>query len=374
MFTFVALLNRLTAQKSGIDCRPYRPVPSIPHLEKLISAEFNQLSMAKVEKKNESANDASVKSIVKALRKRNKYKWFSYRIAGFLFFQNEDSPIRKSYRNTFYCAGWLHQYEGELTTHWCKNRWCAACNRNRMGQLINEWGPRLDQEENLQFMTLTRPNVTADMLADELKEYQRLWRLISGRKWFRRALKAGVIGVRKIECTYNPNRDDYHPHFHLLVSNEEFAWQILRVWEEINLKNGVYVSPQAQLIEPVTDRGGYLEIFKYFTKLIAKRSTKDGTKKEFFDAPHMDVIFRSMAGKKTYFRIGTDAAWGGADIVEDDAAVLTPDMEEKIWTWMDRTDYFGYYEDETGEVLTEMQPPAHLKEILDNSKELEGKE
>lgn len=327
--------------------------------------------MAKVVKIPETANDMGVKSIVEALRKRNKYKWFGYHLASLLYYQNPDSSLRKSYQNTLYCAGQLMQHDKLLTTHWCKNRWCPACNRNKMGLMINTYGPRLEKEK-LWFLTLTRPNVRESLLEDELKEYQAIWQHVQKLYWYKKATKNGLIGIRKVECTYNPQRDDYHPHFHLLLSDREIAKKIMLEWIDYNLLHDCIVNPKAQKLKRVTDNGGYLEIFKYFTKLIAK----DGQEREFFDAVHMNVIFEAMRGKRVYFRIGSKDSWGVpevTDIMEDEsAALMTAEEEDRIWSWMEQNNYFGYYEieDGTGEVLTEMVPPSRLYTIVRNS---EGK-
>lgn len=325
--------------------------------------------MAKLERNSEIAKENKENpcedSLAKKLRKRNKYKWFGYHLATLLYYNNPNSSLRKSYENTFHCASQLQQHDKVLNAKWCKNRWCPACNRNKMGLMINTYGPRLNKEKNLWFLTLTRPNVPAEQLREELGKYQEIWRELSLKYWFKKFLKTGCIGIRKIECTYNPTRDDYHPHLHLLISDEEFAKKIFYEW--IHYDHGVFVSADAQDLRPAQDAGGYLEIFKYFTKLIAK----DGQKREFFDAIHMNIIFEAMAGRRVYFRIGSRSAWGCDEVTEEQedevAALQIEEDEDKIWTWMQRSNYFGYYNVESGEVLTEMKPTKHLKQILDNS-------
>ena len=322
--------------------------------------------MAKLERNSEIANGKSVKSTVKALRKRNKYKWFGYHLACLLYYQNPSSILAKSYQNTMYCAGQLEQTKGYIHTHWCKNRWCPACNRNYMGKMINTYKPRLDKEKGLVFLTLTAPNVPANSLEYELDRYRDAWRYIQKKYWFKKGIRDGVIGIRKVECTYNPIRDDYHPHLHLLLSDREFAEKVLLAWHEWNRLQQRWINPVAQKLKDVSSNGSYLEIFKYFTKLIAK----DGKKREFFDAVHMNIIFEAMRGKRVYFRIGSKKAWQCDEVKDDgDDELLTKDEEDKIWTWMENTDYFGYYEIADGEVLTEMMPPIHMSEILKNSTE-----
>lgn len=364
--------------------------------------------VAKVNKKSETAKD-SVLNLVETLRKRNKFKWFGYHLAHLLYYQNPKSSIRGSYENSFHCCDEMYQGDGKITSKYCKNRWCPQCQRIRMGALINAYAPRLEKEKKLYFITLTRPNVRAEQLRQEIEEYQNIWRKIAKSRWFLKATKGGMIGIKKLECTYHANKvklekheewrvnlegkkykkvwftptniidewyDTYHPHLHVLVSDERTAIKIKAKWLELNPD----ANPGAQQLVRVTDKKskdengnekvskGYLEVFKYFTKLIAKDS--DGHR--FFDAKHMNTIFEAMKGKRVYFRIGTKEAWQCEEVdekdIEEEAALFVESDEYKTFRWVDAEDFFGYYDIETGEALTEMKPPSHLMEVLNHKK------
>ncbi|WP_235044485.1 MULTISPECIES: protein rep [Fusobacterium] len=65
------------------------------------------------------------------------------------------------------------------------------------------------------FLTLTVPNVAGDELVRELnKQYEAIQRLTK-RKEFK-AVSKGY--VRKTEITYNQERNDFHPHIHMLIA------------------------------------------------------------------------------------------------------------------------------------------------------------
>lgn len=364
---------------------------------------------AKIQQKTETSKD-SVLNLVETLRKRNKLKWFGYHLANLLYYQNPQSTIRKSYQNSFHCCDEMYQADGKITSKYCKNRWCPQCQRIRMGALINAYAPRLEKEKKLYFITLTRPNVRAENLRQEIEEYQNLWRKIQYTRWFKDATKGGMIGIKKLECTYHANKvklekheewkvnlegkmykkvwftptsepdpwfDTYHPHLHVLVSDEQTAINIKAKWLELNPD----ANPGAQRVVRVTDKKkkdkdgnekvskGYLEIFKYFTKLIAKDS--DGHR--FFDAQHMNTIFEAMKGKRVYFRIGNKETWQCEEVneedIEEEAALFIESDEYKTFSWVDAEEFFGYYDVETGEALTEMKPPQHLMEVLNHKKE-----
>ena len=116
-----------------------------------------------------------------------------------------------------------------------------------------------------------------------------------------------------------------------------------------------------------------MEIFKYFTKLIAK----DASGKRFFDAVHMDVIFRSMQGRRVYFRLGTVKAWGCEEVTEDDEdqmAVIETDATPAFYQWGESDEFFGYYDVNTGETLTELPKKGRLFDIITESEKRYGKE
>lgn len=72
-----------------------------------------------------------------------------------------------------------------------------------------------DQQKDFIFLTLTTPNVSKEDLENEIKHYNQSFRRLSNRTKFKKVVKGYV---RKLEITYNKNRDDYHPHFHILIA------------------------------------------------------------------------------------------------------------------------------------------------------------
>ena len=319
-------------------------------------------------------NSKSSKHFEQKLQKRNKFKWFSYHLAGMLYYQNPDSPLAKGYRNSFYCCNIIEVTpEGYAIALFCKNRWCVICQRNKMGAMINAYSDKLRQEKEIWFLTLTRPNVTAEKLREEVARYQELWRIIANTREYRRAMRKGAIGMRKFECTYHgqkyrkdgtpdPWYDSYHPHFHLLVSSKELAEFILHLWLLLNPES----TESAQDLKKVDGEGGYLEIFKYFTKLIAK----DSEGKRFFDAKHMDVIFRALQGRRVYFRLGQGKVWGVAEVTEKtekQVATIETDATPSFYSWQEFEKEFGYYDIDSGEVLTELPKVGKLYDMVADS-------
>ena len=102
----------------------------------------------------------------------------------------------------------------------CKNRFCPVCawrkaRKDALGlSLMMQY---IKQQENKEFifLTLTTPNVMSDKLESEIKRYNNSFRKLIKRKKVGSVIKGYV---RKLEITYNKKRDDYNPHFHVLIA------------------------------------------------------------------------------------------------------------------------------------------------------------
>lgn len=102
----------------------------------------------------------------------------------------------------------------------CKNRFCPVCawrkaRKDALGlSLMMQY---IKQQENKEFifLTLTTPNVQNEQLEDEIKHYNKSFKKMVERKKVKSIIKGYV---RKLEITYNKKRDDYNPHFHVLIA------------------------------------------------------------------------------------------------------------------------------------------------------------
>ncbi|MDW4308076.1 protein rep [Staphylococcus saprophyticus] len=102
----------------------------------------------------------------------------------------------------------------------CKNRFCPVCawrkaRKDALGlSLMMQY---IKQQENKEFifLTLTTPNVQNEQLKDEIKHYNKSFKKMVERKKVKSIIKGYV---RKLEITYNKKRDDYNPHFHVLIA------------------------------------------------------------------------------------------------------------------------------------------------------------
>lgn len=102
----------------------------------------------------------------------------------------------------------------------CKNRFCPMCawrkaRKDALGLSLMMKYIKQDQQKDFIFLTLTTPNVSKEDLENEIKIYNQSFRKLIKRKKVGSVIKGYV---RKLEITYNKKRDDYNPHFHVLIA------------------------------------------------------------------------------------------------------------------------------------------------------------
>ena len=157
------------------------------------------------------------------LKKRAKSKHFSNELS--LALVDTKSELNQAYWNTWHCNEVLDQNGKTITGRYCKNRWCNTCNRIRTAKLIKGYEKPLKELKDMQFVTLTIPNVKASALKtsieDMIAEFKRI------QETFRKR-GTPIVGLRKLECTYNATTKTFHPHFHAGVSGKKVADELVK--------------------------------------------------------------------------------------------------------------------------------------------------
>lgn len=103
--------------------------------------------------------------------------------------------------------------------YFCKNKLCPMCNWRRSLKYCGQVGAIVDEavirhpKGRFLFLTLTVKNVEGEDLGETMKAltegFKRLFKY--------KKVKKNMLGyVRSIEVTYNEERDDYHPHIHVM--------------------------------------------------------------------------------------------------------------------------------------------------------------
>lgn len=287
------------------------------------------------------------------LKKRARSKYFTNHLVYKLV--NQKSSLQKSYWNTWHCTNLIQQEGQKLTAKYCNNRWCQVCNRIRTAKAIKGYLPQIEKLADPYFITLSRPNVKAEDLKEELKGILSEFKKVQN--YFRRTHGTMIKGLRKVECTYNYRLKTYHPHIHLIADGgESYAREIVSQWLKINPTAHI----KGQDHRPVNDESGALELFKYFTKLTTKIEVGNKTV-NFIHAESLNVIFEAMVGRRVYQPIG-----GLQKVSEDVEELQAEEMEEleakvhEIWQFHDEP---GDWINTDGEALTGYTPSGSMKEL-----------
>lgn len=292
------------------------------------------------------------------LQKRARKKLISQSLAGKLAAANPESPLLKSYKNSWWCNNDLVPDEnGILHAHLCGNRWCLVCNAIKTAQQINNYAPQLAELAKTQdpyFVTLTRPTCEAEELPAQVNRMKATLRKIKNTE--SNKLRQ-VDGIVTFECTHS--RGKFHFHIHLLIFGKENAEKILKLW----LKENPDSSPLAQNIKPadLKDPGSLKEMFKYMTKIIGRQRKDGGERTPAFISPKaLDTIFRALYRKQL---IGI---WGGKikapkkEINEEEFENGTKSNE--IWRWEQQA--HDWINRETGEILTGYNPSPAIRALV----------
>ena len=291
-----------------------------------------------------------------ALRKRARAKYYTSRVALGLY--GLDSPLKTSYGTTYWqCAETLEQNGTKVTSRYCGHRWCVVCNRIRTANLIKGYEGPLSLLEDLQFVTLTLPNVLACYLRETIERMIKMAQTIQN--YFKKRKQRGLqgwqlVGIRKLECTYNVKTGLFHPHFHFLVSSKEAAKALQAEW----LRRVETATYKAQDVRKA-GKGSEKELFKYFAKMVTKVDGKNATLLE-----PLDVIYQAMRGLRVFQPMGLKKEV--SEEVEELKAVevvgIKPVEEITLWGWGGN----DWVDHGTGEALTGYIPSEQAEELNSN--------
>lgn len=264
--------------------------------KKVITQEFKQ-QIRSTFREYENWNHRSRKKTKSELRYKIRNKIFSIEIALNLALSNPNSPLFKSYLNTIYFCQSMYQQDGyKITSKYCNNRHCYSCNRIRTGKLMNNYMPFVEwMQDDMCLVTLTIPSISAEDLRSSIEQMKQTFTFI---KDVMRKRETKLTGLRKLECTYNTEKDTYHPHFHVLVKGYKEAIELYRLWFDYIPK----VSYKGQDIVEA-DVNSAKELFKYFTKFWSKKQNGINTNK-IIDYQAQDKIYNAIKGMRIFQSFG----------------------------------------------------------------------
>jgi len=236
-----------------------------------------------------------------------------------------DKLIKKKYWNTYHCNRVLLQdgftFKGSL----CRKRWCAHCCRIKTAEMTNGYKQPLQELGPLYFVTLTRPNVKARQLSDEIKKMTKGFQRIKDN--LRKNYGIKLNGIRKIEVTYNEIEDTFHPHFHFIQSNYNASIKLQELWLA-QFSNAKLIAQDVRPINTHND-DSFIELFKYATK----ETTKSGKQ---YTGKVLHTIYNALEGKRIYQAYGKLKKVKEPLEAKSDASQITwIEPNEDIWVYDD---------------------------------------
>lgn len=285
--------------------------------------------------------------------------------------QKDNQEQKKSFRNTYYCQSKIYTYNGRLYGKYCKNRYCTICCSIRKAEIINNYLPVMKEWKEPYFLTLTIKACKANNLKKMLEGMINAFKLINAKFRKRNQRNTGIrlIGIKSLECNFNPVKNTYNPHFHIIVLNKEIAETLIDEWLNIwNDKFNLFTSRKAQFYRPVKDlESDLVETIKYSSKIFTEpdintKSKRIGNRDIYAKALYN--IFMAMKGLRIFDRFGFDLP-GAKETIP--AQVVTNYTE-----WKFSTQYHDWLTD-SELTLTGYIAPAELINLLEYNidKELE---
>jgi hypothetical protein len=169
--------------------------------------------------------------------------------------------------------------------------------------------PVIQQWESPYFVTLTVKAVTASKLKHLIKKgLRKAFHQINEkyRKKHLRGTGIKLVGIKSLECNFNPLKKSYNPHYHLIVANKEIAEILVKEWLEKWTPK--FASHKAQYIRQVTNKEhDLIEIVKYGSKIFTEpdvNKKSNGSNTSNIHAAALHNIFNAMKGVRIFDRFG----------------------------------------------------------------------
>lgn len=243
------------------------------------------------------------------------------------------------------------------TGNFCGSRFCPMCRwreakKDALKISILMKHIQEKHEKEFMFLTLTAPNVTGDKLKEEITKYNKAFKELMRHS---RVMPIVKGYVRKLEITYNAKRDDFHPHFHILIAvNKSYftdrtylkreKW--LRMWQDVMNDysiNQVDVrkfkgDTQKEVLEIATysakdsDLYESEKVFDYYYKALKGRQilTYSGLFAEankLYKAKKLDYLKETDGIEYVYMLL---YQWGMGEYVEKECRELTEDERKRV--------------------------------------------
>ncbi|MEK4614543.1 protein rep, partial [Bacillus sp. FSL K6-0067] len=186
-----------------------------------------------------------------------------------------------------------------IASNSCKNRFCPICAwrkacKDAMKIAMMMEAIKNEEKKVFLFLTLTTPNIEGEFVKSEIDRFNKSFSKLFRREKIMKSIKGYA---RKLEMTYNKERDDYNPHFHVLlcVNKSYFTdkryyiphkeW--LSMWREATDLPEI-TQVHIQKVELIREGNAVNEIAKYSAK-----DYEMATNQEVFD-----VFYLALKGRQ----------------------------------------------------------------------------
>jgi hypothetical protein len=267
----------------------------------------------------------------------------------------------KPFWNTYHCLNRVFYSNEKIYGNYCKNRFCTVCTAIRKADKINAYYPVLKDWKDAYFVTLTIKACEHSELKKMMKGCIRAIRKIIAkyRKRNQRGNDMPLMGIRSLECNFNPNKKTYNPHFHIIVPDQETALILKKEW--LSIWTSKYTYHKGQDIKPVNGlESALLETIKYGSKIFTepdlnkKVKTKNNVMvyaKAFYN------IIEAMSGLRIFERFGFNLP---SKDENHSPTFVTMDYQE--WEYM--PEYHDWQNTENELTLTGYAPEQSLCDLL----------
>lgn len=278
--------------------------------------------------------------------------------------KNEPQRVN-AYWNTYYCQNNVVSSTSKLYGKYCKNRFCTICLGIRKAELINKYLPIINNWKEPYFVTLTTKTFGRKSLKKMIEATLRAFDLIKNRckKRHQRGKGIRLMGIKSLECNFNPTRRTYNPHLHIIVPNKETAELLISEW--MKTWTGKYTNRKAQdYFKIENNQSALIEIIKYGSKIFTEPDINKKSKLKI--PPHiyvsaLDNILAEMKGHRIFDRFGFNLPKNKTTI----EPTITKLKNFDEWEYSPQfADWVSVY---SGELLTEYIPPFELMRLLKNN-------
>ena len=281
--------------------------------------------------------------------------------------ENGETKISKRYWNTYYCQTKLTIVNGRYHTNWCKNRWCSTCCGIRKAHLINKYFPIIYEWKEPYLLTLTLKTVKAEQLHSRICQMIKTFIKIKDRCNTRHQRGKGmkIKGIKSLECNFNPAKEWYNPHYHIITPNRETALYLKQEWKKEWNKTDFQAGEKGQDLRPVEDKERDLvEVIKYGAKILSDPDPNHKKKRKKGDMTGLNIyanalhtIYKAMDKHRLFSSFGFKLP---TQPISDSSERLVSDFEN--WTYNPKL--MDWVSNDSGKLLTEYEIDGYLEYIL----------